>query len=132
MIWAYGTLVQTAWQALSELGDEAAEVTLINARFAKPFDAALLRELAPSHGLVLSLEDHALMGGFGSVVAESILDQGLALRLHRAGVRDELVSHAARERQLADQGLDRAGVVRTIRALLQQVDRSPIPFVRIG
>ena len=49
MIWAYGAPVRTAWLALQELGLEAAGVTLVNARFAKPFDAALLATLAKTH-----------------------------------------------------------------------------------
>ncbi|MBA3683621.1 MAG: 1-deoxy-D-xylulose-5-phosphate synthase, partial [Planctomycetes bacterium] len=106
MIWAYGTMVHVAWQAIAALGADAAGVTLVNARFAKPFDSALLGELAATHTRVLTLEDHALHGGFGSVVAEAIADLGLPVRLERGGVRDELVAHAGRPQQLADQGLD--------------------------
>ena len=59
-------------QLPSGLGGEAAGVTLVNARFAKPIDAALLAELARTHTQVLTIEDHALHGGFGSVVAETV------------------------------------------------------------
>ena len=129
MIWAYGTMVAVAWQALAALGDDARQVTLVNARFAKPFDADLLADLAQTHGQVLTLEDHGLPGGFGSVVAEAITDRGLALRLVRGGVRDELVAHASRPQQLADHGLDVAGVVARIRAQLG-LSGGNIPFVR--
>ncbi len=132
MIWAYGTLVKTAWEALCQLGEEAAGVTLVNARFAKPFDSALLAELSASHARVLTLEDHALMGGFGSVLCEAAADLGLALQIHRGGVRDELVAHAAREQQLAAQGLDVEGVAGRIRALIDRRGNQPIPFVRSG
>ena len=129
MIWAYGAPVRTAWLALQELGAEAAGVTLVNARFAKPFDVTLLASLAKTHTQVLSLEDHALQAGFGSVVGEAIADAHLPLRLTRVGVRDELVAHASREQQLAAQGLDVAGVVASIRRLLQAPGKS-IPFIR--
>ena len=129
MIWAYGAPVRTAWLALQELGAEAAGVTLVNARFAKPFDVALLTSLAKTHTQVLTLEDHALQAGFGSVVSEAIADAQLDLRLTRVGVRDELVAHASRDQQLAAQGLDVAGVVASIRRLLQ-VPAKTIPFVR--
>jgi 1-deoxy-D-xylulose-5-phosphate synthase len=129
MVWAYGTQVQVAWRAIRELGDDARGVTLVNARFAKPFDADLLGELAATHGRVLTLEDHCLMGGFGSVVAETIADRGLALRLARGGVRDELVAHASRPQQLADHGLDVPGVCARIRAELG-LSGGNIPFVR--
>jgi 1-deoxy-D-xylulose-5-phosphate synthase len=132
MVWAYGAPVKTAWDALTELGDEAADVTLVNARFAKPFDAELLAELAKTHGQVLTLEDHALMGGFGGIVAENASDLDLGLVIRRGGVRDELVAHAARERQLAEQGLDRAGIIARIRQCLAGDGSAPIQFVRTG
>ncbi len=129
MIWAYGAPVRTAWLALQGLGAEAAGVTLVNARFAKPFDAALLAKLAATHRQVLTVEDHALQAGFGAVVAEAITDADLDLRLTRVGVRDELVAHASRDQQLAAQGLDVAGVTASIRRLLQGPAKA-IPFTR--
>ncbi len=132
MIWAYGAPVKTAWEALQDLGEAAEDVTLVNARFAKPIDGDLLADLARSHAAVLTIEDHALPGGFGSVVAETISDRGLALACHRVGVRDELVPHATRPQQLAAHGLDRAGIVRRIRQILGLGDAAPIPFVKTG
>ena len=81
-------------------------------------DGDLLAELAEDHATVLSAEDHALPGGFGSVVAETILDRALPLTLHRMGVKDELIPHAGRDQQLADQGLSRAGIAARLRRLL--------------
>jgi 1-deoxy-D-xylulose-5-phosphate synthase len=124
--------VATAWQALEEMGETAAGVTLVNARFAKPFDGALLAELAKTHDRVLTLEDHALPGGFGSIVAETVADLGLDLAIHRLGIRDELVLHASREQQLAQQGLDRAGVARRIRQLLDGNRQESLQFVKTG
>jgi 1-deoxy-D-xylulose-5-phosphate synthase len=132
MVWAYGAPVKTAYEAITELGSEAANVTLVNARFAKPIDAQLLSELAQTHGQVLTLEDHALPGGFGSVVAETVCDLGLAVTVHRVGVRDELVPHAARERQLALQGLDKASIKAKIQQLLANERQQPIQFTRVG
>jgi 1-deoxy-D-xylulose-5-phosphate synthase len=133
MVWAYGTPVKTAFEALAELTpDEAAKVTLVNARFAKPIDAALLCELAITHGQVLTLEDHALPGGFGSIVAETAADADLSLTIRRVGVRDELVPHASRDRQLADHGLDKASILARIRQCLSIDDNEPIQFVRTG
>lgn len=94
--------------------------------------AELLAELAATHARVLTLEDHALMGGFGSALCECAADRGLALQIHRGGVRDELVAHASREQQLAAQGLDVGGVVARIRGLISRQGNEPIPFVRTG
>lgn len=129
MVWAYGTMVATAQRALAALGADAHHVTLVNARFAKPLDADLLAELAATHTSVLTLEDHALPGGFGAAVAEAAADRGLALRIARAGVRDELVAHAGRPQQLADHGLDVEGVAQRMRGLLGLAGGA-IPFVR--
>ena len=129
MIWAYGTLVDTCWRALEALGDEAAGVTLVNARFAKPLDTALLAELAATHTHVLTAEDHALPGGFGSIVTEAVGDLDLDLRVTRLGVRDELVPHASRARQLSLHGLDQAGVTAALRRLLTPATAA-IPFRR--
>jgi len=132
MVWAYGTPVKTAFEAYAELSsDEAARVTLINARFAKPMDGALLSKLAATHGHVLTLEDHALPGGFGSVVAETAADLDLTLTIRRVGVRDELVPHAGRDRQLADHGLDKASILARIRRCLAD-GAEPIQFIRTG
>jgi 1-deoxy-D-xylulose-5-phosphate synthase len=92
----------------------------------------LLSELAQSHAGLLTIEDHALAGGFGAAVAESVVDLGLMLIVSRLGVRDELVPHAAREQQLAAQGLDRAGVAKRLRELLGLHDAQTIPFPRTG
>lgn len=129
MIWAYGAPVRTAWLALQELGAAACGVTLVNARFAKPIDGDLLAELSASHDQVLTLEDHALPGGFGSIVAETVLDRRLDLRVTRVGVRDELVAHASRDQQLAAHGLDVASVAAQIRRLIDGPAKA-IPFSR--
>ncbi|MBA3707772.1 MAG: 1-deoxy-D-xylulose-5-phosphate synthase, partial [Planctomycetes bacterium] len=132
MIWAYGAMVRIAWNALASLGADAAGVTLVNARFAKPLDTQLLAELAASHAQLLTLEDHALMGGFGAAVAESVVDQGLTIKMTRGGVRDELVPHAGRDQQLAAHGLDQAGVTRRISEMLGIGGSQAIRFPRTG
>lgn len=132
MVWAYGAPVKTAFEALADLGEDAARVTLVDARFAKPFDSELFARLAADHDVALTIEDHALPGGFGSIVAESAIDQGLDIRIQRLGVRDELVPHASREQQLAAQGLDRAGIARHLRRLLGAAGSEPLAFTRTG
>ncbi|MDA3960226.1 MAG: 1-deoxy-D-xylulose-5-phosphate synthase [Planctomycetota bacterium] len=129
MVWAYGCMVWRAWEAIARLGEAGKDVTLVNARFAKPFDRELLVELAEDHKQVLTLEDHALPCGFGSVVLENAAAAGLQLAVHCAGVRDELVSHAKRERQLADHGLDVDGVEARMRQILGLAEGA-IPFAK--
>jgi len=127
MIWAYGSAVKTCHDAIVEMGEDGRGITLVDARFAKPFDIELLTDLSLDHAEVLTVEDHTLPGGFGSVVAEAVADRGLRLRVHRAGIRDELVPHASREQQLAAHGLDRAGVIKRVRTILG-LGTAVIPF----
>lgn len=131
MVWNYGALCNRVWEAIDALGADGAAVTLVNARFAKPVDAEMLRRLARDHDTIISVEDHALPGGFGAALGETILDLGLKLRLRRLGVADELVAHATREQQLAQQGLDAAGIEQALREELHLEARMPariIPF----
>lgn len=135
MIWAYGPMVARAYQALQDLGEAGRAVTLVNARFAKPFDDALLRQLAQEHSQVLTIEDHALPGGFGSILAEAASDAQLSLRIRRLGIRDELVAHASRNQQLADHGLDVHGIRHSVQDMLgiaRTASTRSIRFERTG
>lgn len=106
---AYGSMVATALTAAGLLAAQGVEVGVVNARFAKPLDGELLRECA-AIGPLLTLEDHALSGGFGSAVCEFLADAGIACRIVRLGIPDEFVRAAAPEEQYRQLGLDARGV----------------------
>jgi 1-deoxy-D-xylulose-5-phosphate synthase len=96
---AYGTTVDVALDAVATLSTSASpgtgfvEATIVNARFAKPLDEALLLSLQDRHHHVITLEEHSLAGGFGSAVAEFVSDHGLNLRVERIGIPNVLVQH---------------------------------------
>jgi 1-deoxy-D-xylulose-5-phosphate synthase len=91
---------------------------VVNARFAKPVDEALLAELAEGHELILTLEEHSLAGGFGSAVVERVSDLGLPVRVQRVGVADVLVHHDSQPSQRALFGLSAQAIAeRLARAL---------------
>jgi 1-deoxy-D-xylulose-5-phosphate synthase len=98
-LFAYGTAVDVALDAAFP------GITVINARFAKPLDEALLLELARDHTHLITLEEHSLPGGFGSAVAEFVSDHGLSLRVERVGVPNVLVQHDSQDKQRALFGL---------------------------
>jgi len=103
---ALGAMVATALEVAGELASEGIELEVWDARFCKPLDAGAIADLARRHGWIATLEDHALAGGFGSAVAETLADLGLAPRLRRCGLPDRFVPHASsREEQLASVGL---------------------------
>jgi 1-deoxy-D-xylulose-5-phosphate synthase len=94
---------------------DALDATLVNMRFVKPLDEALLLELAKSHTALVTIEDNAIMGGAGSGVAEMLAAHGLNLPILHLGLSDRFLEHASREELLAGDGLDAAGIEASVR-----------------
>lgn len=113
---AYGALAQNAMIAGEELTADGISVEVVDARFCKPIDAAMLaRVLRPGHA-VLTIEDHALQNGFGAAVIEHAVAHSLPTEtVTRLGMPDRLIAHATRKEQLAEVGLDPAGIARSVR-----------------
>lgn len=103
---------------ITPLADEF-NATLVNMRFVKPLDDALVRELAASHSLLVTVEDAAAAGGAGSAVNECLAAHGIAARVLNIGIPDKFIEHGSREDCLAAAGLDTAGIRRTIQAYIQ-------------
>ena len=94
-ILGYGTGVQKGIEAADILADSGVDVTVADARFAKPIDAALAAQLASEHDLLVTVEEGVLAGGFGSAVWETLSDGGMAPRILRVGLPDRYVTHGA-------------------------------------
>ncbi|WP_193194962.1 1-deoxy-D-xylulose-5-phosphate synthase [Nostoc sp. MG11] len=94
LIVAYGTMVYPGMQAAEILSEHGIEATVINARFAKPLDTELILPLAQKIGRVITLEEGCVMGGFGSAIAEALMDADILVPVKRFGVPDVLVDHA--------------------------------------
>ncbi|ACK72931.1 deoxyxylulose-5-phosphate synthase [Gloeothece citriformis PCC 7424] len=105
LLLGYGTMVNTAMQVAEILGEHGIEATVVNARFVKPLDTDLIVPLAKQTGKVVTLEEGCLMGGFGSAVAEALLDHNVLVPVKRFGVPDQLVDHAKPDESFADLGL---------------------------
>jgi 1-deoxy-D-xylulose-5-phosphate synthase len=115
---AYGTTVDIALDASALLGDGVQAPTVVNARFAKPLDEALLIELGRDHRHFITLEEHSLAGGFGSAVAEFVSDRGLNVRVERVGVPSVLVQHDSQDKQRALFGLNAEALAARIRQIV--------------
>lgn len=122
----YGALAEQAMLAAEQLATEGIELEVIDARFCKPLDGLMLRRVLTSGCAVLTLEDHALINGFGAAVAEYALAHNLPTdNLVRLGMPDRLMAHATRSQQLSDAGLDAVGIARSVRdALARRRDAS--------
>ena len=104
---AYGAMVEACLDAARELEGSNINATVIHARFAKPLDHEAIAAAAESHPLIVSVEDHALSGGFGSAVAESLVDAGVSgFRQLRVGLPDRFIEHGSRKDLLRRYGLD--------------------------
>jgi 1-deoxy-D-xylulose-5-phosphate synthase len=94
MIWALGTMVQDALKLAERLAaEENISVGVVNARFVKPLDRALLLSHAACIPLLVTMEDHVLAGGFGSGVLEALQDADCATAVERIGWPDKFVEH---------------------------------------
>ncbi|MHC4342317.1 MAG: transketolase C-terminal domain-containing protein [Planctomycetota bacterium] len=119
---AYGAMVEPALDAAARLAESGTEATVINARFAKPLDERAILEAVNDHPLVVTLEDHALLGGFGSAVGECVLDAGArGARMVRIGLPDRFIEHGNRAEILARYRLDARQIADRCAAELQQV-----------
>jgi len=114
---AFGTLLSNCVKAADELAAEGLSVGVVNARFCKPLDREVILGAVASGAVVVTVEEGALEGGFGSAVLEAANAEGLdASRVVRLGLPDHFVLHAERVEQLADLGLDAGGIAASARA----------------
>ena len=110
-ILAFGTLLYPALEAA-----QALDATVVNMRWAKPLDEALLLEVAQNHDALVTVEEGALMGGAGSAVLEALHAHGVQRPVLCLGLPDVFIEHGDPTRLLALQGLDAAGIQRSIEA----------------
>ena len=114
---AYGSVVYDALKAAEKLRESGQEIAVWDARFAKPIDEKLLAELLSGENRVplVTVEDHALAGGFGSAVLEAAQRMKLDTRGIRClGIPDRYIKHNSRADQLAEVGIDVDGIAAAI------------------
>ncbi|MFL6587197.1 MAG: 1-deoxy-D-xylulose-5-phosphate synthase [Luteimonas sp.] len=106
---AFGAIVPAAEQV-----GEALDLTVVNMRFVRPLDRALLLELAKTHEGFVTLEDNVVAGGAGSGVAELLNAEGVTMPVLHLGLPDAFQHHASREDLLAEAGLDVDGIRKAV------------------
>ena len=111
-----GPLVNQCLKAADRLAGDGIKATVVNARFIKPLDEDLILLLARSHGSIVTVEDHYLMGGFGSAVMELLEQAGLHdVRVLRLGFPDKLIEHGGQNLLFAKYGLDADGILSRVK-----------------
>jgi 1-deoxy-D-xylulose-5-phosphate synthase len=116
-------MVLPADHAAQLLVREGIEATVVNCRFLKPYDRAVLEEVVAGHSAFLTIEEGTLVNGFGAFLSREIasLVGGRAVALESLGIPDHFVEHGGRKALLADLGLDALGVAAVARALVQRI-----------
>ncbi len=115
-ILAYGTMVQLAMEAAERLAEENISVAVVNARFVKPIDEDMVTTAITRGTPVITAEEHAVDGGFGSAVLEACNRLGLPTdNVIRLGLGERFYEHGARAGQLAEAGIDAVGIAGTVR-----------------
>ena len=114
-ILAFGAMLAPALEA-----GEVLDATVANMRFVKPLDEALIRELAETHEILVTVEEHALIGGAGSAVCEVLASLKLVNRIVLLGLPDRFIDHGDPARLLASLGLDGAGIVKSIKGVISE------------
>ena len=118
---AFGTLLYPALEAAEQL-----DATVVNMRWAKPLDHALLDEVARSHDAIVSIEDGCIMGGAGSAVLEYLQAHGLNCPVLQLGFPDVFIEHGDPVRLLQMQGLDAAGIVASVQRRFGDLLQKPV------
>lgn len=110
---AFGSMLTPCLEA----GDEL-DATVVNMRFVKPLDQELVATLAAEHELLVTIEENTIMGGAGSAVMESLSSLDKNVRLLQLGLPDSFIDQGDPAHMLSDCGLDKAGIIRSIKERL--------------
>ena len=106
---AFGSLVAPATDVAERL-----DATLVNMRFIKPLDEALVMEMARTHELLVTLDENTVVGGAGSAVSEALAAHGVMVQVLHIGLPDSFIEHGSREEMLREAGLTSEGIEKTI------------------
>jgi 1-deoxy-D-xylulose-5-phosphate synthase len=124
-ILAVGTMVREAAQAAEELAREGIEASVVNCRFLKPYDVDILKRLLASHTRLLTVEEGAVVNGFGAFLTRELdgMAEARGVRVESMGIPDSFVPHGGRAELLREIDLDARGIGDRARAMVRGDDR---------
>lgn len=112
---SFGIMLAPCLEAADELN-----ATVANMRFVKPLDDDLIVSLAANHSLLVTVEENAIMGGAGSAVLELLKHKGINIKVLQLGLPDKYIDQGDQAQMLADNGLDKIGIMRSVEAMLSR------------
>jgi 1-deoxy-D-xylulose-5-phosphate synthase len=125
---AVGVEVYQALEAAKKLAERGIEATVVNARYIKPLDEELILAIAANHKRIVTLEEAALIGGFGSAVMELFEQKDIKdVTLHRIGVPDKFIDHGSQNIWRAKLKLDAEGIVEQVLGWYPEMQAVPLP-----
>ncbi len=127
---AIGNMVQPSIEAANLLLKKGIEASIVNARFVKPIDKELISQMAKEHELIVTLEENALMGGFGSAVLECLSENSLLpKKVIRIGIPDRFIEHGSQNILRKEIGLDPESIYEKIYSELSKKNKKAIVFL---
>jgi len=115
----YGSIIENAVAAAGQLAQQGLSIGVVNARFAKPLDTTLISQLLTTGKPIVTCEDHAAVGGFGTAVIEAACQMGLsAANVRVMGLPDRFIPHASRNEQLIEAKLDAPNLAKTLKEMI--------------
>ena len=119
-ILTFGTTIPMAFEAAEMLASQGVQVKIVNARFIKPMDEAMLHELMQAGAPILTLEEAVLQGGFGSAVLEFAADHQYKVDIDRIGIPDQFIEHGNVDQLLEEINVTAEETVKRMNALLKK------------
>ncbi|MCK5236113.1 MAG: 1-deoxy-D-xylulose-5-phosphate synthase [Deltaproteobacteria bacterium] len=117
---AIGTMVEDSVIAAERLQESGVSVGVVNARFVKPLDAEAIINAATTTGRIVTVEEGALQGGFGSAVMELLEENGVGCDLKRIGIPDKFIEHGTQLELKTDIGLNAEGIEKAAKELMER------------
>ncbi len=129
VVLAVGTMVLSALEATQKLSGKSIDISVVNARFIKPFDMEMLTSIAKSARIIFTVEEAQLRGGFGQAIAEYLLSTGFTGKFKALGIPDRFVTHGDRADLLCEVGLDGLGVAASIESFVTEQSKTTGGFL---
>ncbi len=124
---AIGSTVCAAMEAAKRLAADGISAALVNARFVKPLDEQLILQMARAAGRIVTVEEHVLLGGFGSAVLECLDQAGLTgIRSLRIGLPDSYIEHGTQTVLRKKYGLDADGITAKVKEFVERTKRKAV------
>ncbi len=123
---AFGPMLEYAMGAAEKLN-----ATVVNMRFAKPLDDAMVLEMAASHDVIVTVDENAVQGGAGSAINECLAANDVRTSVLNLGLPDRFIEHGSRGDMLKDAGLDSEGILRAIEEFMNKMESESKPAGRI-